>query len=338
MKRLLTRLLLGLLLIAPGAFAAVPVKVMVLAAFPPELAPWLKHMKHPTELKIAGAYAPVWCDARHVCVTETGEAQVNSATTVSALLASGQLDMTQALVLRAGIAGGPPWGQDTLGGAYWSDWVISWDLGHHLTAISHGQPEPRFLPLGDDQPPLGTEAFKLNPWLVNLAFEVTREIPLADDLPAMNNRKLYAGQTNRQPQVGVGATVTGDDFWSGVELSRLAQQIVDYYTHGAARYVTTAMEETGDADAMARRGLLSHYLSLRTISDFDQPPPGETAAAWLLEHNYPGGRIAFENAYRVGNAFVDYVLAHPKQIAQAMRADRVPATHYPLSASEAMGK
>lgn len=337
MKRLIA--LLAIALLAPaGAFAAaVPVKVMVLAAFPPELAPWLNHMKDPTELKIAGTYAPVWCDARQVCVTETGEAQVNSATTVSALLASSQLDMTRALVLRAGIAGGPPWGQDTLGGAYWSDWVISWDLGHHLTAVSHGQPEPRFLPLGDDQPPLGTEAFKLNPWLINLAFEATREIPLADDLPAMNNRKLYPGQANRQPQVGIGATVTGDDFWSGVELSRQAQQIVDYYTHGAARYVTTAMEETGDADAMARRGLLSHYLSLRTISDFDEPPAGETAAAMLLAHSYPGGRIAFENAYRVGNAFVDYALTHPHAITKAIAEDRVPVTHYPLSAAQAMG-
>ncbi|MEJ2654376.1 MAG: hypothetical protein P8Z69_03500 [Acidihalobacter sp.] len=338
MKHLL-RTALFLLLAAPAAvFAAIPVKVMVLTAFPPELAPWLKHMEHPTQVMVAGAYSPVWCEKSGVCVTETGEAQVNSTASVAAILASPKLELADAVFLRAGIAGGPPWGDDTLGGAYWADWVVSWDLGLHLTALSHGAAEPLFLPLGDDQPPLGTHAFHLNPALVKLAYGVTKDTKLTDDENARNDRKLYPTQVNHTPNVAIGATITGDDFWSGVKLSRIAQRIVSHYTHGEAHYATTAMEDTGDAGALARRGLLSHYLSLRTISDFDQPPAGQTAAAMLLSHNYPGGHIAFENAYRVGEAFVSYALAHPKTIAKTIAADSVPATHYPLTAAEAMGK
>lgn len=338
MKRFARLALLWLLAAPAAAFAAaLPVKVMVLTAFPPELAPWLKHMQRPTQLKIAGAYAPVWCDPRGVCVTETGEGQVNAATSVAAILASPELALAHTLFLRAGIAGGPPWGNDTLGGAYWADWVVSWDLGHHLTATSHGASEPLFLPLGDDHPPLGTHAFHLNPALVRLAYDATRTTRLADDHAARANRKLYPTQAGRTPNVAIGATITGDDFWSGVQLSRVAQTIMDHYTHGRAHYATTAMEDTGDAGALARRGLLAHYLSLRTISDFDQPPADRTAAAMLLAHDYPGGHIAFENAYRVASALIAYDLAHPQAVAAAMAADGVPAAGYPLDAARAMG-
>lgn len=338
MKRLVWLAAL-LVSIAPAASLAsnVAVKVLVLTAFPAELAPWLKHVEHPRVLRVRGAYAPVWCDARAVCVTETGEGQVNAATTVAALMASTQLKLTKALVLRAGIAGGPPWGDVTLGGAYWANWVVSWDLGHHLAAVSHGQDEPRFLPLDDHQPRLGTDAFELNPTLVKLAYLATGHVTLADDAAARADRRRYPGQDGRQPDVAIGATVAGDDFWAGAAFSRVAQQIVDRYSHGEARYTTTAMEDTGDAGALARHGLLSHYLSLRTISDFDQPPAGQSAAAMLLAHQYPGGHIAIENAYTVGNALVDYALAHWAEFRAAMANDEVPAPSYPLNASAAEG-
>ena len=139
---------LGLMLLVAlptAAFAAaLPVKVMVLTAFPAELAPWLGHMDHPNVLDVAGAYAPVWCDRDAVCVTETGEGEVNAAASVVAIHASPENDHALPLILRAGIAGGPPWGDGTLGSAYWVDWVVSWSLGYHLPAVSHGADEPRF--------------------------------------------------------------------------------------------------------------------------------------------------------------------------------------------------
>ena len=337
MKRHLLAAVIVCFMAPTAAYAATAVRVMVLTAFPPELSPWLSRMHDPVRITVTGAYAPVWCEKDGMCVTETGEGELNAALTVSALLSSPRLDLRHALFLRAGIAGGPPWGDDTLGSGCWANWVVSWALGHHLTALSHGAPEPLFLPMSAEHPPIGTRAFELNPRLVAIAYRVTAHVHLADDAAAIADRKLYPTQAGRKPNIAIGATITGDDFWSGVALSRLAQRIVSDYSHGQARYCTTAMEDIGDASALSRRGLLSHYLSLRTISDFDQPPPGQTAAAMLLTHRYPGGRIALENAYRIGITFVDYALAHPSKMTRLYATDSIPAAHYPLTAAEALG-
>jgi purine nucleoside permease len=318
--------------------AAMQVKVLVLTAFPPELVPWRAHLDHPVSFDVPGAYAPVWCEADGVCVTETGEGQVNAASSVAAILLSPVFDLSHAIVLRAGIAGGPPWGDGTLGGAYWADWVVSWDFGYHLPAISSGQKEPRFLPLGSAKPPLGTQVLQLNPTLVALAYAATRDTPLADDAAAARARTLYPGQGGRRPALAIGAVVVSDEFWIGAAFSREAEAIVDEYTNGTAHYATSAEEDTGDAGALARRSMLSHYLSLRTVSDFDQPPAGETPAAMALADTFPGGDIAIENAYRVAHAFIAYVLAHPLAIDEAIGADSVPRTHYPLDSVEAMGR
>ncbi|HUA78052.1 MAG TPA: hypothetical protein VMA86_10305 [Acetobacteraceae bacterium] len=335
----LLRLALFLLLGAPAAAlaTALPVKVMVLTAFPPELAPWLAHLDHPVPLEIAGAYAPVWCDTRAVCVTETGEGQINAAASVAAILASSALDLSQAVFLRAGIAGGPPWGNGTLGGANWADWVISWDFGYHLPDVSNDQSEPHFIPLSASEPPLGTLAFHLNPALVALAFSATKDTPLADDAAARAGRARYPVQSGRLPRVAIGASVISDQFWIGAAYSREAQSIVSDYTGGTSSYASSAEEDTGDAGALARRSLLSHYLSLRTISDYDQPPAGETAAAMALANEFPGSTIAVENAYRVAQAFIAYALANPRAVATAIGADTVPSPRYPLSATQAAG-
>ncbi|WP_423822567.1 hypothetical protein V5738_01175 [Salinisphaera sp. SPP-AMP-43] len=330
--------LLTLWLVASlAAQAGEPVRVLVLTAFPPELAPWLEHMPEAEPIDIDGAYAPVWCDSRRVCVTETGIGEVNTATSMAALLASDKLDLGQTFFLRAGIAGGPPDGANTLGGAVWSDWVVSWDLGHHLSATSHGQSQPIYRPLSPTEPAIDTHAFQLNPKLLALAQKASQNTELADDPSARADRKKYPGQEQRQPTITVGATISGDDYWSGQALSELAGRIVARYSDHASHYASTAMEETGDAGALLRRGLLSRYASVRTISDFDQPPAEQTAHAMLAAGQYPGGQIAITNAYRVAHAVVDYALSHPKALAQAMAADPVKRQAYPLSASAARG-
>lgn len=323
---------------AAASAAALPVRVLVLTAFPPELAPWRAHLDHPASFDVAGAYAPVWCEADGLCVTETGEGQVNAAASVAAILLSPALDLSRAVILRAGIAGGPPWRDGTLGGAYWANWVVSWDFGYHLPAISSGQKEPGFLPLGSSKPPLGTQAFQLNPALVALAYAATKGTPLADDAAAVKARTLYPGQVGRRPALAIGAVVVSDQFWIGAAFSREAEAIVGAYSNGAAHYAASSEEDTGDAGALARRSMLSHYLSLRAISDFDQPPAGETPAAMALSDTFPGGDIAIENAYRLARVFVAYVLAHEEAINEAISADALPHPSYPLDPAEATGK
>lgn len=213
-------------------------------------------------------------------------------------------------------------------------------LGFRLPppAISGGRKEPGFLPLGSSKPPLGTRAFQLNPALLALAYAATKDTPLADDAAAAKARALYRGQVGRRPTLAIGAVVVGDQFWIGAAFSREAEAIAEAYSDGAAHYAASSEEDTGDAGALARRSMLSHYLSLRAISDFDQPPAGETTAAMARSDTFPGGDIAIGNAYRVAHAFVAYVLAHEQAIDEAIGVDKLPHLSYPLDPAEAMGK
>ncbi len=52
---------------------------------------------------------------------------------------------------------------------------------------------------------------------------------------------------------------------------------------------------------------------LRTASDFDQPPPGVTAAQRLARNTvrqYTGYMAALESAWRVGNTVVQEITTH----------------------------
>jgi purine nucleoside permease len=82
-------------------------------------------------------------------------------------------------------------------------------------------------------------------------------------------------------------------------------------TKGAGTYCTTEMEDSAIADALARFGYLDHYLSLRAIGNFDQQYPGQPISESLRQLFRP---LATENLYRVGDAFVSYVLAHREEV------------------------
>ena len=68
-------------------------------------------------------------------------------------------------------------------------------------------------------------------------------------------------------------------------------------------------------DMLAKGGRVdwNRILVLRTASDFDQPPPGMTAAE-NLAHNtgrrYVGYLPAVESAWRVGNTVVQEITTH----------------------------
>lgn len=308
------------------------VKVLVLTAIGPELHPWLAHMDHPTEYKTKAAYSATWCDTRHICVTQTGVGETNAAASAMAILADSRFNFDNAVVLRVGIAGGSIYlPQATLGSAIWSDWVVNWDLGHHLLPKAGNADQAIFLPmLGRRRSEL---ACQVNPELLDVAYGATKSNTLVDDRQAQDNRQLYPEQANAKPVVAVNANVSADDFWAGRRLTHLAQRMVRDRTHGASRFATSAMEDWGDCMALRRQGMLSRYLSLRTVSDFTQPPAGHTSEEMILADTYPGGRIAIANAYSVAQTFVDYVLAHPGKIKSAVAGDPVQRPAFPMNIS-----
>jgi purine nucleoside permease len=104
-------------------------------------------------------------------------------------------------------------------------------------------------------------------------------------------------------------TITGDDYWTGAELSETADYITSVWTKNAGRYCTTQMEDSATATVLARHGYLNRYLSLRTASDFDQPYPGQSVQDVLAK--FPGAKAAVENAYRVGSVMAHHLMEQP---------------------------
>jgi purine nucleoside permease len=286
-----------------GGAAAFPVRVLVITMFSLETAPWLQRERLPMTFRAPGAFGPVRCNPTGLCVTTIGEGKSNAAASMMAILLNPQFSFARSYFLTAGIAGTPP-AIGTLGFAAWARWVVDWDLGHHLLP----QTAPG-TPYGYLRVPTGTNVFRLNGHLANLAYQVTRGLKLVDTAEAAANRTHYPGQAGKHPYVTLCDTVTGDDYWAGQTLSQEAQYITGLWTKGQGRYCTTEMEDTAVATALHRLGYLNRYLDLRTASDFDQPYAGQSVTAALQA--FPGAVPAFANAYLVGSTMEHYLLAHP---------------------------
>jgi purine nucleoside permease len=281
------------------------VKVLVVTMFDGETGPWLQREKLGRPFTVPAMDKPVNCGTQGLCVATIGEGKANAAASMSAILADKQLDLTSAYFMTAGIAGITP-EKGTLGDADWANWVVDYEIGGHHISKATDPAVPFGYEKGDDE---GTTAYHLNQQLVDTAYTLTKNLPLADSPDAQSDRVRYAGQAGKKPQVSRCDTVTADDFWTGSDDSATSQYIVNLWTNDQGTYCTSQQEDNATADVLAKHGYLGRYLSLRTASDFDQPYPGESADDVL--NSFPGSSIAFANAYTVGSAVAHYLMNQP---------------------------
>jgi len=302
--------LFALTVAAAGCASAQPerryaVKVLVITMFDMEAGPWLRSEKLERTLAVPTVVAPVHCGGDGLCVATIGEGKVNAAASMSALLSDAQLDLASAYFMTAGVAGVNP-KHGTLGDADWASWVVDYEIGGHHVSKETDPSVPYGYEKGEDE---GTTVYHLNQKLVDMAYDLTKSLPLSDSAEAQAARAHYVGQAGKKPQVSRCDTVTADDFWTGSDASDTAAHVVDQWTDNAGTYCTTQQEDNATAAVLARHGLLDRYLSLRTASDFDQPYPGQRSHDVLA--SFPGGSIAFANAYTVGAAVAHHLVSQP---------------------------
>ena len=281
------------------------VKVLVITMFDGETGPWLQNERLGSAFTVATMNEPMHCGADGLCVATIGEGKANAATSMSAILADSQLDLRSAYFMTAGVAGITP-EAGTLGDADWANWVVDYEIGGHHISKETDPSVPFGYQKGDDE---GTTVYHLNQKLVATAYQLTKDLALADNADAEADRARYAGQAGRKPHVSRCDTVTADDFWTGRDASVTAQHVVNQWTNNQGTYCTTQQEDNATATVLARHGYLDRYLSLRAASDFDQPYPGESTVDML--NTYPGGSIAVANAYTVGSAVAHYFTSQP---------------------------
>ncbi|WP_309024914.1 purine nucleoside permease [Pelagicoccus sp. SDUM812002] len=251
----------------------------------------------------------------------TGIGTFRSAASVMALGMDDRFDLTDAYWLVAGIAGADP-NDMSLGSAAWAEWLVDGDLAHEI--------DPReipddwkfgYTPLRSAEYPWGPipendegVRYRLNPGLVDWAFQLTKDVPIKDTDAMKAMRKKYTGYPKAQkpPSVIKGDQLAAMTFWHGKMMNDWANDWVSYWTEGQGNFVTSAMEETGTMQSLtflanAGKVNIDRVLVLRTASNFAMQPPGVTAAE-NLSGEKKGGYSAFvpslDAAYDVGSTVI----------------------------------
>jgi purine nucleoside permease len=316
----------GLLL---GAEKKIPVKVVVVTMFergadtgdqPGELQYWVEREKLDRVIPFQQGWRDIRMNGNGVLAVCTGVGTAKAAATIMALGMDPRFDLTKAYWLVAGIAGIDPL-DGSIGSAAWAEWVLDGDLAHEIDAreipadwktgmipLRKSKPYEKPRREGDEG-----EVYRLEPGLVEWAYQLTKGVVLDDTAAMKAQRERYgAAAAKRPPFVLKGDTMSSGTFWHGKKMSEWANDWTTYYTDGKGNYVTTAMEDTGTLQSLtwlAAAGKVDRkrVLILRTASNFDQQREGIMAWESLAETKI-GGYVAYlpslEAAYRVGSVVV----------------------------------
>lgn len=334
--------------------AKIPVRVVVVTTFelgkdtgdmPGEFQHWVEKLPLAKELPAPGTdhgvmrYNP---DLKVLGVV-TGEGPEHMASAMTGLVLDPRFDLRKTYFVLSGIGGiDPRFGP--VGAAVWAPRVINGGLAHLVDSREIPKDWPDgFVPVQGATPTLssvpawhsqwGDMGYELNAGLVNWAYGLTRDIPLPDSTTLKASRARYKGFPNAQlpPRVMIGDTLSSETFWVGAKLNDWAERWVAYWTQGKGVVATTAEEDVGfmqalSAQARAGRVDMDRVLILRSASNYDMPPPGQSAADLLAEEAHESGFSGFlpslDAAYRVGSVVVRELATHWDRY-----EDKVPGGH-----------
>lgn len=319
--------------------APIHVKVVVVAMFevgedtgdiPGEYQLWVEREHLDQVMPLPAGYHHVRMNKDGVLGMLTGVATAKAAASVMAVGLDPRFDLSKAYWVIAGIGGGDP-ADVSLGSAVWANHIIDGDIGYEIDAREIPADWPTgYVPLRKSKPyeqpvksQLDGEAYTLNPDLVAWAYQLTKNVSLADTEEMRVARERYTGLPNamKPPFVTRGDILSAGTFWHGKRLDEWANEWTNYYTGGQGNFMVAAMEDTGTLQALtflaqAGRVDLNRVLVLRTVSNFDREPPGGSPAetlAGMAGGNYPAFLPSVEAAERVGDTVVRDIVEHWKE-------------------------
>ena len=316
--------------------APIHVKIVVVAMFEPgedtgdipgEYQLWVEREHLDQIFPLPAGYRHVRMNKDGVLGMVTGVATAKAAASVMALGLDPRFDLTKAYWLIAGIGGGDP-ADVSLGSAVWANHVIDGDIAYEIDARQiPADWKTGFVPLRKSRPfeqpvkaQLDGEAYTLNPDLVAWAYQLTKDVPLADTDNIRASRLRYTGFPNamKPPFVTVGDTMSSGTFWHGSLLDEWANAWTRYYTGGQGNFMIAGMEDTGTLQSLtflnqAGRVDLNRVLVLRTVSNYDREAPGTTPAeslASMAAGKYAAYMPSLEAAETVGDKVVRDIVEH----------------------------
>ena len=322
---------------APGGACAhpLPVRVVIVSLFeigkdsgdaPGEFQLWKERRHLDTRIAFPQSYHDLYYNPEsRILGMVTGIGTARSASATMALGLDQRFDLSHAYWLVAGIAGIDPH-DASIGSAAWARWLVDGDLAHEIDAREiPADWKFGYFPRGRQGPndrtpgtPSG-EVFALNRGLVDWAYALTKDTRLPDNPAIAKERARFTGMpmAQRPPFVLEGEQLSAMTFWHGRLMTDWANHWVDYWTGGKGQFVTSAMEDTGVFQAITyldaiHRADQSRVLVLRAGSNYTMPPPGVSAADYLLHENegYAGLAAALESLYLTGSTVIDTLLDH----------------------------
>ena len=288
-----------------------------------------------TKTSLSAGACPLFPDvhctkAGDVCQITTCEGEINAASSISALIYSPLFSLKKTYFLVAGIAGINPH-LATTGSVTFAHYAVQLDLQYEFSYNqvpsndSSGYfPQDAFLPdfpLPTDYHAeiYGTEVFELNKNLVNRFAHIASLQSLNDTPSAATYRATYPyAPANQPPSVVICSTGTSNVYWSGSTLGDAFTNYTLLLTNGSAHYCATQQEDNAHLEVFLRGDLAgrvdySRVAIMRTASDFDRAPPGETEVFHLLYADQEGIEPSVENIFIAGSAIVSDVLAYWKE-------------------------
>ena len=282
---------------------------------------WVEGERMERVVNIPGGFSPAYCNRDGHCLMITGVGFSNAASSIMAAGLHNKLDLRDAYILIAGIAGVDP-EDGTLGSAAWADWVVDGNLAHHIDAreMPGNFSYPIFRlncysdPFCPDGRTWGTEVYQLNTTLVDWAYTLTQGMTLEDNAASQAYRANYPAHlpAAQPPSVLRCDSLGASTYWHGDMLSNWANWWVSNWTGGAGNYCMTNQEDAATLTALKRleqagKVDFSRVFILRTASNFDQQYAGQTAITSLGTSS--GGFVpSILNAYLVGSVVTDHII------------------------------
>lgn len=297
---------------AAAAAAPIPIRVVVVTAYALEDKAWMAQA--PQTLDFPNGVAPLGYDpAKGVLIVRTGVGTNHAAITTFALAIDPRFDLSKAYWVIAAIAGVNP-DEASPGSAAWIGNVIDVDFGKWVDP-REAPPEwvggyPPFQPPRADRS--NSVYYPLNIGLRDWAYELTKGVQLPDTDALKAARARFSSYPNgaKPPFVLTGDEISGQAYWHGEMLTKRYAKLATDYSGGKSRFVMTAMEDTGVANALRRlttvgKADYSRLIVLRTASNYSQQAPGESPVD-SMNRPYAGvGDAAAYAAHLVAGKVVD---------------------------------
>ena len=223
-----------------------------------EASAWMKHYALTNQINVPGTRHGIYTDEQgEVALIITGVGKANASTTMMSVGMHPAINLSDSYIIVCGIAGANP-EEVSVGSPVWCDAVVDGDLASFvsLAELDHSRSFP-FFPMGttgleeEEKYTSGTEVYFMDEELVHRAYEITKDVPLVDDLQSKAYRTAYEVEpATLPPFVAKGGFLSSDTFLHGHITGQWSTEWIVAWSEKSSRYTLGNQEDSGTLTAL----------------------------------------------------------------------------------------